>query len=128
MTRSLQNIFDTVAEHLLIQNEKSVFGDVCAYRGEDGRRCAIGVLIPDEYYVESIEDSTVFNEAVDGHLTNVLKANGIDINDDYTIKLLRELQRVHDTNEIRDWPNELCQVAKRYGLNAAAIEEFNDDT
>jgi len=30
----------------------------CAYRGKDGKRCAIGVLIPDEEYEASFENKT----------------------------------------------------------------------
>ncbi len=131
MTRSLQNIFDTVAEHLLIQSEKSILGGSCAYRGEDGRRCAIGVFIPDEYYDESMEGITLgcIPDNVDElagdevRFCQALRNNGIDVYNDKTIELLRMLQRVHDAHLIKNWPEKLYWVAERYGLDASVVEQ-----
>ena len=48
-----QEVFDRVARHLLTQRRKSMIersaGPVCAFRGVDGTKCAIGCLIPDQY-------------------------------------------------------------------------------
>ena len=51
--RTSQEVFDVVAKHLLTQNAKSMddpWDEMCAYRGENGRRCAVGALIPDDLY------------------------------------------------------------------------------
>lgn len=68
--KSKQELFDTVARHLLTQRRQSkVVGGQCRYRWEDpwGRvlRCAIGCLIPDEAYKPSYEGRPVdsVNEA-----------------------------------------------------------------
>lgn len=59
--------FDKVANHLIKQGKRSLALDgagwVCAYRGEGGAKCAIGVIIPDELYGEHLEGNcfTVLN-------------------------------------------------------------------
>lgn len=52
-----QEIFDTVAKHLFSQGQRAMMnnnhgldGEYCAYRGENGMKCAVGVLIPDDMY------------------------------------------------------------------------------
>jgi len=48
---TLQETFDKVARHLLTQQAKAEQPDGnCAYRGEHGRKCAVGCLISDEEY------------------------------------------------------------------------------
>lgn len=46
----LQNIFDEVITHLVRQGKRATAGEWCRYHAEDGLKCAIGVLIPDEEY------------------------------------------------------------------------------
>jgi hypothetical protein len=51
-----QEVFDTVARHLHKQGVASVdLDETCLYRGPDGLRCAIGVLIPDSVYRSDME-------------------------------------------------------------------------
>lgn len=51
-----QEIFDAVAKHLAAQGCQSLSPDgTCAYRGESGRKCAVGVLITDAEYKASME-------------------------------------------------------------------------
>ena len=59
-----QEIFDTVSTHLFTQGVQSTTLDdndrkMCAYRGDNGTRCAIGVLIPDDVYSEHMEGHSV---------------------------------------------------------------------
>ena len=52
-----QKVFDKVATHLLMQNEKAMrTEDICAYRAEDGLKFAIGILIPDHLYLNRMDD------------------------------------------------------------------------
>ncbi len=60
-----QEIFDRVADHLAKQGAPAV-GEIitdaggepaCQYRAPNGRRCAIGALIPDELYEVRLEGS-----------------------------------------------------------------------
>ncbi len=65
---SLQETFDQVAIHLALQGCKStsVFKVTgadrtkrqCAYRGDNGCKCAAGVLIPDEQYRPELEGAS----------------------------------------------------------------------
>ena len=47
-----QEVFDYVTEQLLIQNKRS--GDIskCYYRSDDGSKCAVGLLMIDDYQIE----------------------------------------------------------------------------
>lgn len=111
MKQRQQEIFDIVSKHLLTQNTQSVFGGgaLCAYRGSQGRKCAIGVLISDEDYkpeMEGMRVSAVLNEF--SAVADKLK--------DVSTFLLGELQRIHDTKLSEQWPEELRAVATRYDL------------
>lgn len=56
-----QEAFNIMVQHLRTQGAQSLQpGRGCLYRHPDGvRRCAVGVLIPDEQYQSSLEDNTV---------------------------------------------------------------------
>lgn len=114
-----QEIFDTVVKHLADQGCRSITHvDVgtryCAYRGEHGRKCAIGCLIPDSEYVPRLECHSVGDIARAGFsdaVTELVDAVGADF-------LLR-LQRAHDqpvggAGVLR----ELRKIAEEYGLSA----------
>ncbi len=53
-----QKAFDTMVLGLNEQKAVSVdhLGDLCMYRGTDGRKCAVGFLIPDEKYDREMEE------------------------------------------------------------------------
>jgi hypothetical protein len=122
---NLQNVFDTVAKHLLTQNKRSentivqedgIADTICAYRGENGLKCAIGALIKDEFYQPSLENQTPASNQVQ----NALKASGIEVGEDFTAEsnywFLQELQMVHDDFDPKNWLVELNQLASNYGL------------
>jgi len=50
-----QMIFDKVCAHLAQQKKRSIFGSQCAYRGENGMKCAVGALLPDDMCREEME-------------------------------------------------------------------------
>ena len=52
-----QAVVDKVLKHLWDQGKCSYqpYIGACAYRGEDGTKCAIGILIPDEIYLPEME-------------------------------------------------------------------------
>lgn len=117
-----QETFDKVACHLLTQNAKSLFVDpedgseVCAYRGVDGLKCAVGALIPDELYSPAMENVTVNGlldlrfEALHEHIQHV--------------DLLCDLQSIHDVAEVFEWPCALRSLAKSFGLNSSVVDEI----
>jgi hypothetical protein len=54
-----QDIFDTVALHLITQGRRAIDGHHCRYRAANGDRCAIGALISDEAYNPAMEGAAV---------------------------------------------------------------------
>ena len=66
----------------------------CAYRGRDGRRCALGWLIPDKRYDRALENQVP--DYCDELLVAVL---GKKTRSTKTISFLRYLQEAHDFSE-----------------------------
>lgn len=110
-----QEIFDKVAVHLLTQMKKSLitfFG--CAYRSDDGLKCAIGVLIPDNKYHGELEGEGAGCCAV-------LEAIGVG----YELgNFLEELQEIHDGHQPQYWQRELREFADENNLSTAAIDDL----
>lgn len=110
-----QEIFDKVASHLLKQNEQSIMNDdssTCAYRGKNNSMCAIGCLIDDKYYDESLEGKSVAFYKV----FNALKLSGIEIESRFDTLFLSQLQNIHDSFLPIRWKNELFYLANTYEL------------
>jgi hypothetical protein len=115
-----QEIFDTVARHLLSQGKKCEIpttpheDGVCMYR-YNGMACAVGVLIPDDLYNESMEGYTI-SVLIGTHLPRRHRRytfpDWICDNIDFIV----ELQRVHDWEEPRDWVSKLEELARNNNL------------
>jgi hypothetical protein len=86
-----QEVYDQVKTHLLTQNQMSLKGDRCMYRGPNGLKCAAGILIGDDEYSDAMEG--VSWPGLIGML---------HIPDTHEL-LIRELQMVHDWEEVEDW-------------------------
>lgn len=100
---SRQEIYDTVKKHLLSQGAKSIDSNgIASLRGNDGRKCAVGCLIPDDKYTENMEGD------IYGSLKEVT-----GFNDELFIA---KLVVVHDYKPISTWGDELMRVAKEHGL------------
>ena len=112
---SLQDIFNQVAKHLLTQNAKSqrisnVGKSFCAYRGEEGRQCAIGCLIADEEYKFAMDgsgDTSFMGLAIAGYFPTVKRKRA---------NFLRRLQFIHDSHDPDKWEERLLQFAIDYNL------------
>jgi hypothetical protein len=124
-----QEIFDKVACHLLTQNAKAevseptLVGSVttCRYRVPDGKRCAVGCLITDSFYAPELEGALFVSK----HMVQnaVARSIGRELwSQEYA--LLSELQSVHDTMVVVQWPTGLRTLAEAFGLNPAVVEEF----
>ena len=51
-----QEAFDKVKAHLLLQNSRALYKNHgCRYKDQDGKKCAVGCLIPDELYEDRFE-------------------------------------------------------------------------
>lgn len=115
--KSLQEIFDFVANHLLTQNAKSVEDSGgCLYRYAH-LKCAVGALISDEDYNCSFErqslrlladkKETIFSDMEESRLT-----------------FLMYLQAIHDEYEIERWPEELSRLGSDFNLSNKILEKF----
>jgi hypothetical protein len=113
-----QEIVNFVAEKLRAQNGSSTSHCGCAYRGENGRRCAVGWLIPDELYKPFMENEVVTQPIV----RDVLK----QLVSDEQIKLLIDLQDAHDSIDdvhgsfISQFNNNLQYICERHDLQYPA--------
>lgn len=118
---TLQQIFDTVAVHLLTQGKPSKltneYGETqCAYRGSGGRQCAVGVLIPDKYYDADMEGKTV--EAV----ISSFSVPGLPRDPlSRAADLLSALQHLHDSFNPQDWRTQLGVVAINHKVSDAIM-------
>lgn len=65
-------------------------GSNCLYRAPNGRRCAVGWLIPDDKYDSKFEGGGILN-------SRNVKLQQILIELGYDIHILLNLQKIHDT-------------------------------
>lgn len=120
-----QEIFDFVLNHM--RNQGSISYDeensTCAYRNKDGKKCAIGCLIPDDCYMIGIEGESV---------TTLFQANIVDDYPDYfnldNLEFLQDLQNnLHDDLILLGFDKleqNARKIAKKYNLIYA--NEFNN--
>ena len=123
-TDELLAVIDTVTEHLLKQNARSEGRDkygkgVCLYRGPNGLKCAVGALISDDAYSETINLLPVYSNSVQ----DALVKSGFSVRDDPTLlEILACLQYIHDSEDPSDWRIELknckdswkCRLSKEH--------------
>lgn len=116
-----QKIIQHVSNFLLAQNAKSEVPsqEYCAYRGSNGMMCAIGCLIPDSLYNERMESVAIisnpklFTDVID----NIMIEYGVPSErEPRLIKLLRELQRIHDSCKVEMWKEEFDSLYLQYSL------------
>ena|SRR5271166_1739270 len=115
---SVQEVFDKVAAHLLTQKQKSTFpkSGTCAYRGRDGLKCAIGVLINDAVYDASIERFDVMRPEI----IKALALSGVNVD----VQMLADLQLTHDTYDVCDWRGALRGIAVKHGLSQRVLDDI----
>ena len=117
-----QEVFDQVAEHLLVQNEQSLDsdkrGNTCMYRNPIGLKCAVGCLMADDEYLEEWEGKgwTITSPYI-------VRDLGIDYNREHE-RLLIALQSLHDHFETAMWLDKLKDLAKAEGLNSKILEKY----
>lgn len=101
-----REIIERVTQHLLYQNSKSLLPNGhCAYRGQDGKKCALGTLIDCEHYNEGLEGLTVLDELV----REALKKSRIDV-DRLTLLVLEACQAIHDYASVEYWADYLTEL------------------
>ena len=112
-TWTKQNMFDHICQCLAIQERRSVndYG-MCMYRGDEGRKCAIGHCIPDEEYQPIFERLTML-EVVDRvpSLSSKMRT------------FMSDMQECHDASRcVHALRSSLEVVSVRYGLDSSCIE------
>lgn len=119
-----QKVYDKVARHLLTQNEKAVLEEnMCRYRTPDGRKCAVGCLIPDDVYHDSIEGDTVRRLLCSARdISTVLRQN---LSYEVHGELLSALQTLHDESEVRTWRKGLREIAVTFDLDDSITHTRN---
>lgn len=111
-----QEVFDQVARHMLTQNAKSYSDSdsTCYYRDPEGRKCAAGCLIADDEYTGW--------DGLEGASWRTLSGRGrVPLTH---MDLIQALQNIHDFREVREWSEELTNLAETHGLSPTVIEEF----
>ena len=111
-----QEVFDTVAKHLLAQGARSKSGGECAYRGDGGLKCAVGCLIADSDYVKDMEGLIVHD------LLEHYSAPSLEPIRQHKPLLLR-LQHLHDVGKPGEWVVTLRWLAEEYNLSPAVLED-----
>jgi len=116
-----QTIFNRAVRHLNKQGSRCLNDNgACAYRGNEGAMCAVGALIPDSLYEETMDESggktvtTVMKE-----YPAVVRYLGAD-----NIDLLRHLQSIHDSVSVERWRMKLLALAAEMGLKTTVMKEW----
>lgn len=130
LTIDAQDVFDVVAWHLLRQNAQSTApgSAKCMYRAPDGKRCAIGWLIPDEVYVRSLEFFGVRDLAA--AMSETFPGSAPHRFSEFLLRhmpLLRDLQGMHDAQPPYEWPFGLRAIAQRYRLRETVVDHMVHD-
>jgi hypothetical protein len=102
---SAQEVFTQVKNHLLLQNEKSMTGGGCAYRGDHNLQCAAGCLMTDK-------EANKFTESRSWHV--LIQAGQVPQKHK---ELIQDLQDIHDDERPEEWPESLQHLAFDEGLN-----------
>jgi hypothetical protein len=104
-------IFEYIADKLLAQNARSMFPDkkLCAYRGDNGMKCAIGHVIADEHYAMGLEGS-----GIEGVIDIVKKSNPEWVVTEDSMEMLRLLQNVHDVENPENWGKHFALIADNF--------------
>jgi hypothetical protein len=120
-----QEIFDTVATHLFAQGERALAAVtppiICAYRGGEGRSCAVGCLIPDDLYSEAMEGGGITEDFIKRFKLPAYFAENR--------RLLLNLQSVHDTKS--PWVSTytmqetLRTVARSFDLDSSIVDNLS---
>jgi len=114
MIRSRQELFDIMATHLMTQGTRSVNPDsaVCLYRGPNGTKCAVGVLIPDDEYDEDME-----NEKAGAVAAHFIKDSDLRQEFQNNFALMQDMQQLHDRTDVVMWRVKLSVIATDHQLN-----------
>lgn len=111
-----EQVYKYVRDFLINQNKKSENrNDGCAYRGEDNTKCAIGCLILDEFYDETFEGGLP-NKETGTRGKRIIEAISKSLpNWTFNMKLIENVQEIHDTYEPDSWKYEFNRREEKFG-------------
>jgi hypothetical protein len=125
-----QEIFDTVSKHLLTQGRRSSDESGCLYRGPDNTKCAIGVLIKDEFL--NPDDNCLPVYQMTDSLSKSLNIPEDELKSPDSLDFLKRLQNIHDAALTASWRFTLKEFAENNGLtffeDAASIQDVKSDS
>ena len=119
-----QEIFNKVARALKKQGSQA-YENGCVYLTQDGRRCAVGHLIPDGHPGLQVEGS--LNGLLDLYpdLREILEISPELDSEGYSdLAFLSSLQEAHDDSSgtfLEEWVPRMRGIAERYDLNAEVL-------
>jgi len=92
---SPQEVFETIARHLFTQGVQAKANTVCLYRGDNGTKCAVGCLIPDDMYNPDMEEMALYRIVENAKQSDIFRLPGYFF-DDSVYHVLEAMQTVHD--------------------------------
>lgn len=112
-----QQVYDMVRQHLLKQGcyslpESEDDGEHCAYRGANGNKSPIGLLIKEEFYSKTIEGDRISRHPVRSAVELSL---GFKLSKD-DADFLEDLNDLHDREKVSEWPIKLKEFAIKHNL------------
>lgn len=126
ITEPLQVVFDTAVANMAAQGQRSM-GYIrpddtymsCMYRSPEEARCIAGGVMPDAFYDQTIENTTVESLA-----SNYSAVNRRLVCDDRTRSLLIALQEAHDSDEATPeaFQLRLYRIAATFDLSPTAAD------
>jgi hypothetical protein len=118
-----QEVFDQIATHLLTQERASISGGACAYRGDNGLKCAAGCLISDDEYKalplrlsDQYTNRATWRRLIEKKIAPPEHAN-----------LICDLQGLHDGFAEDTWHKKLIDYALGRDLNTSFVKKFKKD-
>lgn len=140
----IQRIFEDTTISLLKQGSPSLGPDpdpeaddpketMCLYRGQDGKKCAIGHLIDDDFYSEGLENHTVSSLRVwPSIVRSIQKKYNTDVDDESMdgmtiMSFFSDIQKAHDEDlrrNVFEYKIKISQIGKKYDLSTSFMAEF----
>jgi hypothetical protein len=115
-----QTVFNKAVIGLLKQGCKSLdsYGDGdCLYRGHNKARCGVGMLISNTNYKPIMEGNGVRTLVLSGLFPPHLVPHE---------ELLGDIQGVHDSLDVCDWPKAFLAIAENYSLKFDHMKELHN--
>lgn len=101
-----QTAFNAVVKHARQMKERCMVDGQCKYRREDGNRCFVGALIPNNKYDPKFDEGSGLRFDL---ITGPMNASHLN-------PLLSTLQTIHDYDHMDTWEARFKIVANSYGL------------